>query len=110
MLRNNISFINSFARDCSNELIIKRLLDAYFIELGERKAKPKRMAIYLSNYKILLWAEIKDDDEVTEDALILSAAKVNFDFSKYSLYIASTIVEESDLQDIPNHFLEVELT
>ncbi len=100
-------FMHNYARKSSSAFFIKNLIDSYFIELIERKALPKRLAFELSNAKVLVWAEINNEDERTEDGLILSAAKVNNEFSKYGFHISSTIVEKDDNLEIPNHYTEV---
>lgn len=95
------------SKKASSAFFIKNLIDSYFIELGERKARPNRVALELSNSKVLVWAEIENDDELTEDALILSAAKVNYAFSTFGFHISSTIVEVDDKMNVPKHYKEV---
>lgn len=107
MISGNHDFMHDYARKTSSVFFIKNLIDSYFIELVERKAIPNRLALELSNSKVLVWAQINNDDEQTEDALILTAAKVNNEFSKYGFYISSTIVEEDDNLSIPKHYKEV---
>lgn len=96
-----------FQKKTSSSFFIKNLIDSYFIELGERRARPNRVALELSNSKVLVWAEIENDDELTEDALILSAAKVNYAFSTFGFHISSTIVEVGDKLNVPKHYKEV---
>jgi hypothetical protein len=107
MINGDHDFMHKYARKASSAFFIKNLIDSYFIQLGERKARPNRVALELSNSKVLVWAEINNDDELTEDALILSAAKVNFEFSKYGFHISSTIVEVGDSLNVPKHYKEV---
>lgn len=107
MISGNQDFMHDYARKTSSAFFIKNLIDSYFIELISRKKTPNRLALELSNSKILVWAEIKNDDEETEDALILAAAKVNNTFSKYGFHLSSTIVEVDDLMDVPTHYKEV---
>jgi len=107
MISGDHDFMHNYARKTSSAFFIKNLIDSYFIELVERKAIPNRLAFELSNSKVLVWAEIDNDDEETEDALILTAAKVNYEFSKYGFHISSTIVEEDDKLNIPKHYKEV---
>ena len=96
-----------FQKKTSSAFFIKNLIDSYFIELGERRARPNRVALELSNSKVLVWAEIENDDELTEDALILSAAKVNYAFSTFGFHISFTIVEVDDKLNVPKHYKEV---
>lgn len=107
MISGNHDFMHDYARKTSSAFFIKNLIDSYFIELITRKKTPNRLALELSNSKILVWAEIKNDDEDTENALILAAAKVNNSFSKYGFHLSSTIVEQDDLLDVPTHYKEV---
>jgi hypothetical protein len=107
MIMGNQDFMHKYARKTSSAFFIKNLVDSYFIELGERKARPNRVALELSNSKVLVWAEIENDDELTEDALILSAAKVNYAFSTFGFHISTTIVEVDDNLNVPKHYKEV---
>jgi hypothetical protein len=100
-------FVEMVSKKTSSSFFIKNLIDSYFIELGERRARPNRVALELSNSKVLVWAEIENDDELTEDALILSAAKVNYAFSTFGFHISSTIVEVGDKLNVPKHYKEV---
>jgi hypothetical protein len=107
MIMGNQDFMHKYARKTSSAFFIKNLVDSYFIELGERKARPNRVALELSNSKVLVWAEIENDDELTEDVLILSAAKVNYAFSTFGFHISTTIVEVDDNLNVPKHYKEV---
>lgn len=100
-------FVEMVSKKTSSAFFIKNLIDSYFIELGERRARPNRVALELSNSKVLVWAEIENDDELTEDALILSAAKVNYAFSTFGFHISSTIAEVGDKLNVPKHYKEV---
>lgn len=101
------TFMHNYARKSSSAFFIEKLVGTYLLEILAMKAVPKRLAMELSNSKVLIWAEINDDDEKTEDGLILSAAKVNYEFSKYGFHVSSTIVEESDNLKIPSHYKEI---
>jgi hypothetical protein len=107
MIDGDQDFMHNYARKTSSAFFIKNLINSYFIQLGERKARPNRVALELSDSKVLVWAEIENDDELTEDALILSAAKVNYEFSKFGFHISSTIVEVDDMLNVPKHYKEV---
>ena len=83
---------------------VKGMVNEFVCELINRKRFPSKLAMELSDYKVLVWAEIKDDDEETEDALIMSEAKVNAGCFKYGFHISTTIVEEGDKLIIPAHY------
>jgi len=107
MISGDDDFMHDYAKKLSSAFFIKNLIDSYFIELIESNAKPNKIALELSDSKVLLWAEIANNDETTEDALIMSAAKVNHKFSRYGFHISSTIVDEEDQLNIPKHYKEV---
>lgn len=96
-------------RDLSTKYFIAKLLADYLAELNAFKMFPQKLAFDFSDAKILVWAQISDEDEKTEDALILSEAKANSKYSEAGFYISSTIVEESDKLQIPPHYHEVKI-
>lgn len=107
MIKGDVNFTHNYALKSSSAFFIKNLINSYLIELIERQRVPNRLAFDLSNSKILVWAEINNDDECTERALILSAAKANIDFAQYGVHISSTIVEERDGLRIPSQYKEI---
>jgi len=100
-------FMHNYARQASSAFFITNMVEAYFKELIQSKRKPSKIALELSNSKILVWAEIVEDDEPMEDALILAEAKINAYFSKYGFHISSTIVDDSDSLVVPEHYKSV---
>jgi hypothetical protein len=96
--------INFVSRQQSSVHFLQRLVVAYLDELQRRHALPSKLAMGLSNAKILVWAEIGDDDEALEDQLRLAEAKVNAQFDEFGFHLTSTIVEQSDDVAIPSHY------
>ena len=95
--------MSQLVRQQSSISFIKKLIYDYLGELKQRKT-PARLALSLSDSKILVWAEIENDDEAAEDALLLAEAKINAAYSKYGFYADSTILEKRDKASIPPHF------
>lgn len=96
--------IYASSRVQSSMYFIKGMLKEYLDSFIEFKVRPTKLAVELSDAKILIWAEINDDDEETEEALILSEAKANAKYGDYGFHISSTIVEKSDKLDVPSHY------
>lgn len=94
-------------RETSSMYFITNMVENYFKELVKAQSEPSKIALELSDSKILVWAEIKDGDETMEDALILAEAKTNAYYSKYGFHISSTIVEDSDCLEIPKHYKSI---
>nr|WP_321485066.1 hypothetical protein [uncultured Draconibacterium sp.] len=86
---------------------IKKLVIDYLTEVRRRGNNPEKLALQLSESKILVWAEIKDDDESTEDSLLLAEAMVNAKYNELGFHLSSTILESSDNYPIPEQFSSV---
>jgi hypothetical protein len=91
-------------RKNSTRFFIGQVIVEYLRELEELKNKPGKLALGLSDSKIMVWAEIEDGDEAAEDALFMAEAKVNGKFHSKGFYINSTIVEKSDCLNVPPHY------
>ncbi|MBX2939901.1 MAG: hypothetical protein KF880_07465 [Ferruginibacter sp.] len=91
-------------RETSSMYFISEILKDYVNILKGRSVNPLKLAIGLSNSKILIWAETENDDEKTEDALLLAEAFVNSKYAINGFYINSTIIEKSDNLPIPPHY------
>ncbi len=99
-LNKNIRTGNSF-------YFIKKLVYDYIEEVKKRGRNPEKLALQLSESRILVWAVINDNDEETEDALLLAEAKVNADYDEIGFHLSSTILEKSDNYPIPEQFSSV---
>jgi PhoPQ-activated pathogenicity-related protein len=91
-------------RDMSTKAFVRHILTDFVNAVKNRKHLPLKLAIGLSDSKILVWSEIEDDDETTEDALLMAEAEVNAKYHDYGFYLNSTIVEQSDNLPIPPHY------
>ncbi|HYG37667.1 MAG TPA: hypothetical protein VD908_03565 [Cytophagales bacterium] len=100
--------IVSMNRASSSMYFIKSILVDYTTELKSRLKKPPlKLALDYSDEKVLVWAEVEDDDDGTEDALILAEAKVNSKYYTKGFNISSTIVEKSDGLTVPPHYKSI---
>ena len=94
-------------RNMSSKFFIEELVKEYISELTERNVSTNQLAFDLTDAKVLVWAEIKDFDEESEDGLILAEAKTNARFADYGFHISSTIVEQGDNLSVPPHYSSV---
>lgn len=97
----------SQVRNTSSKVFVKRIIFEYLQELKSNNKMPLKLAFGISDSKILVWSEVNDNDEETEDALFLTEAKINGKYHKYGFYLNSTIVESSDKMSIPNHYQNI---
>lgn len=95
------------SRKMSTMIFIKSLVKDYVTELTSQQNLPLKLALGLSDSKILVWSEINDDDEKTEDALLIAEAKVNGKYHDQGFYVNSTIIEKSDNLNVPPHYQKI---
>ncbi|RAJ10503.1 hypothetical protein LX64_00106 [Chitinophaga skermanii] len=107
MMSGNELELSKMSRSMTTMVFLRNLIFDYLQFLNESAAKPIHLALDLSDSKILVWAEIENDDIAAEDNLILTEAKVNSKYAGYGFYISSTIVEKSDSQSVPPHYKQL---
>ena len=91
-------------REASTMYFITEIISEYVMEIKNQQKNPLKLALALSDSKILVWSVINDNDELTEDALLIAEAKVNGKYHKNGFYINSTILEKSDNAEVPSHY------
>lgn len=95
----------STARESASQSLIGNIVVNYIAELQSRKIKVSQLAFDISTNKVLVWAEISDDDETTEMELISVESLINARFfAGTKIYLDSTIVEQSDNLEVPQHY------
>jgi hypothetical protein len=103
-LLNDTNKIFSSMRSNSSQFFISSLVVDYLNELKAAGKNPLKLALGISDSKILVWSEIEDNDEEMEDLLLITEAKVNGKYHQKGFYINSTIIEKSDNLHIPPHY------
>ncbi|MFZ6010345.1 MAG: hypothetical protein ACOYXT_08340 [Bacteroidota bacterium] len=91
----------------ASQSLIEKLVKVFIAELGSAQSIPEKLAFALTPSTIRVWAEIKDDDEKIEDAILLAEAKVNAYARQFDFALDTMIVEKSDSLPIPSHYAEV---
>lgn len=102
--------LHGFSRMSSSVFFIRRLIQSYLNNLNQRETNINKLAFDMSDAKILVWAEVSDDDDKSTSDLILAEAKVNAEFSKYGFHISTTVVEVCDNVEIPLHYKKFDLS
>lgn len=98
--------MHNYVKQTSSKHFIGKVLVDFFSELIERKITPEdiNLAMALSDSKVLIWAELCDNDEAMEDALLLIEDKINAKYYGYGFSINVTTVEKSDHLTPPANF------
>ncbi len=94
-------------RNSSSMFFIESIIKEYLNEIKIFGRFPRKLALGLSDSKLLVWSEIENNDEIMEDALLIAEAKVNGKYYSKGFYINSTIIEESDKLSIPSHYQNI---
>ncbi|KGO89537.1 hypothetical protein [Flavobacterium suncheonense] len=106
-IENNYLEAAKQGRKMTSTVIIPHMLQLYFSTLSDKIKDLKKIAFDMSDTKILVWAEIAQDDEATEDALIMTEAKINGEYSEIGFRLLTTIVEDCDELEIPQNYIIV---
>ncbi len=102
LMKGTASQIALLSRKVAQETFVPQMVVAFLKSIQGHM--PEKLAIDYNDSQVLLWAEIKDHDEETENKLILAEAKVNAAFHPFGFDMVSTIVETSDKAKAPNHY------
>jgi len=89
-------------REFNNQYFITKIIVDYVNLLREENIKPSKLAFDYSNSRVLVWAEVENEE--TEDSLILAQAEINAKYQEYNIYLSSSIVESADNLNIPEHY------
>ena len=68
------------------------------------KDLPEKLAFDYNDNEVLIWAEVKDDDEAFQRLLIRAEARVSSKYYKFGYSLESMIMEASDNYPIPPHY------
>ena len=91
----------------ANQFFVDKIVRSFMKELSDRKITPNKLAFALTPATILAWAEINDDDEETEDGILLAEAKVNSMAKEFDFSIDTMLLEKSDKLEVPSHYISV---
>lgn len=94
-------------RSETSQMLIQKVVNFFLVELFNRRALPEKLAFSLTPATIIVWAEIKDNDEQVEDAILLAESKVNAYARQFDFSVDTMIVEKSDAIPVPSHYILV---
>ncbi len=94
-------------RELSTIYFTKKIVELYVEELRKRKISINKLALSTSDERVLVWAQIPDDDFESEKQLILAQSAINAAFHEYGFHIESMIVEDSDGLEVPAQYFAI---
>ncbi len=94
-------------KDAYLKYLFTNLAKDYIDGLKSMSDKPLKLAINFNNSEMLIWVEIKDDNEKLEDDFLLLQARLNAKYSSKGANVKTTIVEKSDYLAIPPQYSRI---
>ncbi|MCX6282404.1 MAG: hypothetical protein NTU51_10615 [Bacteroidetes bacterium] len=107
MMSGDLNKILYASRSLTSVQFIKNILYEFSQELKQRNCKPLQLSVNYSDARVLVWAIVNDDDENTEDDLLMAEAKINAKYHQFGFHISSTILEASDNYPIPPQYRSI---
>ncbi|WP_343784600.1 hypothetical protein [Wandonia haliotis] len=104
VMSDNVEDVLRQTRVASTMYFIEKMIIDFLSEIKKRGVEYNNLALDMGNSKILAWIELKNDDEKSEDNLIMAEAKVNAKYHDEGFHISTTIVEELDQITVPEHY------
>lgn len=97
--------INYHSKLLAQMHFVKSILIDYLKTLGTDL--PSKLAVNYNDSEVLVWAEIEDNNNKMEEALLIAEAKINAKYHNYGFDMETTIVETSDHLSVPNHYQRI---
>lgn len=107
LMSGNISKLMGRMRDDSSKFFISKLVFDYTAELSHLPKTPLTLALDYTGAEVLVWAEIENDDEDMETALLKAEARTNAKYYEHGFHISSMIVESCDSIPKPDHYRSI---
>ncbi len=98
----NSDQISYHSKALSQKYFISKIIWEYLSLIKD--TKPLKLAFDFNDAEVLVWAEVRDDDEEMEKQLYLAEAKINASYHQYGFDMTSMIVEHRDQLTVPNHY------
>ena len=104
VMEENLGEMMKISRNSSMMYFIQNMIKDFLIELKNKKVKYKKVALDLGSSKLLAWVELANDDDESENGLIMAEAKLNAKYHADGFHVSTTIVEERDSIPVPRHY------
>ena len=109
MYNGDVNSVIKQTRALIDGTLVRDIIVSYFERLNKEKGHPVSLAFSITHSKVFFWAQINDDDEASENALLIAEAYANDKFYDIGLNISTTIIEDSDNLPVPAHYIPVPL-
>lgn len=95
----------------SRQYYFSEIIVDFFTVLFQEKQSdvPFKIAMDYKDREVRMWLEIPDEDEILEDNIYLSEAKVNYKYESSGYGMSVTVVEKSDCINVPSHYITLKM-
>lgn len=98
----NMDELIHLGKSSAQKYFVPRIIVDYVKHIAN--TKPLKLAFDFNDSEVLVWAEIDDNNEALEKALLKTEALINAKYHQYGFDMESTVVEAGDNLPIPNHY------
>jgi hypothetical protein len=88
-------------RNVTGLYFVKRIISDLFTELGKIHFSLSKIALGFSDSRVKVWVEVNDNDEKSEDDILLIEAKVNSKYYDSGIRLWVSITEKSEGSPLP---------
>lgn len=104
LMSGNVDELLTNTRKETSKVLIQKMLLEFLSEINRRKISLSKLAFDLSDSKILVWAEVAEDDRKSMNEIFLAEAAVNHTYYEKGFHVSSTVVEDEDKIEVPPHY------
>ena len=101
LMGNNTNDVFRLGKEAAQQYFVSQIILDYLKHLD---IPPIKLAFDFNDSEVLVWAEIADNDEALEKALLRAESKINAKYHPYGFDMETMIVEHGDGLTIPNHY------
>ncbi len=95
-------------RVSSNLYCIQKAFGEFMIALkNETNVKMRKLAVETTGSKLLIWAEVDDDDRESTRSILYADSVANLNVEKLGYSVSATVVEKSDCIPVPSHYVQI---
>lgn len=95
-------------RVATNVACANKAFEEFMLALrAEKDVKLRKLAVDISRSKLLVWAEVEDDDDSSMRSVLYADSVANLKMEDLGFSVSATVVEKSDCVPVPSHYVKV---
>lgn len=107
-INRNLGPMMEHSRVASNFYCIQKAFAEFIVALkNEPNVKMRKLAVDTTGSKLLIWAEVDDDDRESTRSILYADSVANLKIENLGYSVSATVVEKSDYVPVPSHYLMI---